>query len=228
LRWLLGLALAPTAAGALWAAAWNLSRLVAKPGAASPFLFGLGAYLAAHFLLARFSRIYVLGHELSHAIAAWMSGAKVLGFKVTKKGGHVDVSHSNAWIALAPYVVPLYALALVGLYRLMLWSPPHPFLLTRLAHRGFLFALGLAVSFHLVQTGDALWGQHQPDLDHAGGVVFSLAVIALANGFFFVLALKCLFPHAVSFAASAELVWKLTENCWGFLFAPIRGLAGLA
>lgn len=161
---------------------------------------------------------------MSHAIAAWMSGAKVLGFRIGKNSGHVDVSHSNAWIALAPYVVPIYALGLVGAYRLALWAPPYHFFVTRLAYQLFLFGMGLAVSFHVTQTFDALWGQHQPDLDHAGGVVFSLAVIAFANGLFFIVALKFLFPGAVSVERSLSMVWSFTATCWSYAYTPLGAL----
>lgn len=224
MKWLFGLALWPTAAGALWSAVWNLAHLAVKPGSAAPFLIGFASYVLAHLALARFTKVYILAHELSHAVAAWMSGAKVLGMKIGKSGGHVDVSHSNAWIALAPYVVPFYAMALVGLYRLMLWWPPHPFVAGRTGHQFFLFAMGVAVSFHVVQTFDALWGQHQPDLDHAGGAVFSLAVIALANGVVVVLALKCLFPAAVSVQVSAALAWRVTTRCWHFVASPAAAI----
>src|ERR1700733_1453965 len=168
MRRLLGLILWPTAAGALGAAVWTLTRLAVQPRLAVTFLAGFFGYAVLHFFYFRLrsAKVYVLGHEMTHALAAWMSGARVLGFSVGSKGGHVNVSHSNTWIALAPYMVPLYAISVLAAYRLLLWWAPHPVFSTHNAHQGFLFAMGVALSFHFVETIEALWVRHQPDLDH--------------------------------------------------------------
>src|SRR3974390_119106 len=128
MRWLLGLALWPTAASALGAAVWTIADLVSQPRLAISFLAGFFGYIVIHSYYLRFrsAKIYVLGHEMTHAVAAWMSGARVLGLSVGSKEGHVDVSHSNPWIALAPYVVPFYAVGVVIAYRILLWFKPHP------------------------------------------------------------------------------------------------------
>ena len=47
------------------------------------------------FLLPQAFRTYVLGHELSHAIAGLLMGAKVGKMKVGRDGGHVELSKSN-------------------------------------------------------------------------------------------------------------------------------------
>src|SRR5947209_7375633 len=70
------------------------------------FAAGVFSYFAFQWIFFRPMRTYVFGHELSHAIAAWMSGAKVKHFHVSKKGGSVTVSKSNFFVALAPYILP--------------------------------------------------------------------------------------------------------------------------
>src|SRR6267142_2104990 len=80
------------------------------------FFAGIVSYFAFQWVFFRPIRTYVFGHELSHALAAWMSGANVKHFRVSKRGGSVSVSKSNIFIALAPYILPLYALAAMAIY----------------------------------------------------------------------------------------------------------------
>lgn len=210
------------------AAASSLAALLKRPGDSRYFLIGCAAYPVLHVATTglgfdgprRF--LYVVGHELTHAAAAWMSGYNVNGFSVGAEGGHVDVSRSNWFIALAPYVVPLYALAVVLGYRLWLWYASVS--ASGLAHEVFLLALGAALSFHWLFTAGALWSVKQPDLDLAGGTIFSLVLICLGNGVVLLLALKCLFPRVVSLAAAARLAHEFTAGFWLGLFRLVPGV----
>ena len=159
---------------------------------------------------------------MTHALAAWTSGAKVLGFSVGSRAGHVDVSRSNTWIALAPYVVPFYAVGVAFAYRLLQWGASPSILLSPSSRWIFLLAMGVALAFHVVETAEALWGHHQPDLDDAGGVVFSMAVIILANAVLLIVVLKCLFPGAVSARASFDMIRTLTFRCWSIVLSAAR------
>ena len=60
--------------------------------------------------------IYVLGHELTHALWTWLFGGKVKKMKVSSSGGHVVISKTNFFIALAPYFFPLYAVIVVAVF----------------------------------------------------------------------------------------------------------------
>lgn len=231
IRFLLGIALLPSSGLTLWAAARTLGRLVSTAPSSYPFLAGLalgalgwlfGSYCVvadsgpAAFAGSLSRRVYVLGHELTHALAAWSVGAKVHGFHVAEDGGHVDLSHSNAFIALAPYCVPIYTVLVVAGYRAWLWLKPGAG-----AEALFLALMGLSLSFHLVKTAQALWETRQPDLAAAGGAVFSLAWISLANGLLLLLLLKALFPGHVGLSASLHQVAAETGAFWagvhGFL-----------
>lgn len=119
-------------------------------------------------------RIYVLGHELTHAIMAKAMGGKVFDFKATRNGGYVVTDKSNFWIALAPYFWPLYSIGVIAVYggvsifyNLQAYTP-------------VLFGLlGLTWAFHFSFT---LWmiPKGQTDLT-AHGTFFSLVVIYLLN-----------------------------------------------
>lgn len=233
-RLLIGLALIPAALASLSSAARVVSDAALQARTALPFMAGFLAYpvlyaglFAPHSrwaptLVTLFPiRAYVLGHELSHAFAAWLSGARVTGFFVSHKGGHVDLSHTNSFIALAPYFLPIYAAAAALAYRLLVGLGAVPAGWETFVYHGFLGLMGLSLSFHLIHTGEALWMEKQPDLRQGGGVVFSLAVIALANGIVVVLLMKCLFPNAVSVTQAAEAMAHATIASVGYAWRTV-------
>src|SRR5882762_2420149 len=56
-----------------------------------PILAGAGCWLAIYLLLPKPMWIYVLGHELTHALWTWALGGRVKKFKAAASGGHVVV-----------------------------------------------------------------------------------------------------------------------------------------
>jgi hypothetical protein len=88
-RILFGLVLMPTSVLTSWAAARALGLLAARSSSALPFLAGLAlspalwlagraaereGAAAAGWLAGLQRRVYVFGHELTHALAAWWVG----------------------------------------------------------------------------------------------------------------------------------------------------------
>ena len=218
----IGIALAPAAGATLFAAAKALAFLLQKPADTRYFLIGCVAYPIAHYATTGLGFdmprrvLYVFAHELTHAIVAWASGYRIHSFVVGKDGGHVDMSQSNVFVALAPYVVPFYALVVVAAYRVWLWKAQSS---TPLAHEVFLLCLGAALGFHWVFTWTALFTVDQPDLALAGGKLFSLVLIAFGNGAVVLAASKCLFPKLVSLEFAVHLVRDVTIAFWT---APLR------
>src|SRR5262249_14349432 len=136
-----------------------LERFKNVPEGSFYFLAGVVSYFAFQWVFFRPIRTYVFGHELSHALAAWMSGADVKHFHVSKKGGSVRVSKSNYFIALAPYIIPLYALlVMLGYFAAAYFYPGlHGY------WQSFLWLLGGTLGFHMALTTYAL-KMDQPDL----------------------------------------------------------------
>lgn len=223
-RLLIGVLLLPLSGSLLWVSAKTLAGVAVHSTTAAPFGAGLGIAFALwavrRWLIvdpvgpaawaargARWS--YVLGHELTHAMAAWATGGSVYAIAVGEKEGHVDLSHSSAFVALAPYCVPFYALAVALGYRLLLWARPDAG-----GEALFLFLLGGSLGAHLLFTWDSLTRTRQPDLDAAGGVLFSAALIAIANALMVMLLLKGLFPDAVPLLANLREAGGLTKRFW--------------
>lgn len=226
----------PLSAALAWSAASAFADVASLgAGASAPFLAGMGL-TAATWALGRYvveprgalawgargaRWAYVLGHELTHALAAWASGGKVFAIKVGEDGGHVDLSESGAFVALAPYCVPFHALLVVVGYRLLLWLRP-----AAQADSLFLLLMGGALAFHGLMTWQTLTQVRQPDLAAAGGAVFSAALIVLVNGAAMLLLLKALFPEAVPLAArlrqAGEAAWGFWTGAWGWTAPAAR------
>ena len=139
-----------------------------------PLLAGAACWLVIFFLLPKPMWLYVLGHELTHALWTWLFGGRVKKLKVTSAGGHVVISKSNFVIALAPYFFPLYAVLVVAgfaLGRLIWnWQGSLPW---------FHLAVGAAYAFHVTFTGHILQTE-QSDITSQGWL-FSAVVIFLGN-----------------------------------------------
>ena len=236
-RQLIGAALLPSAVFMALAAARSVAGLTTHGQAAWPFLAGLGltalfwwfgrytvesvetAAFPIRWAAALTRRGYVFGHELTHALAAWSVGAKVLGFAAGEDSGHIDLSRTNAFVALAPYCVPIYTLVVVAGYRVLLWLRPGA-----QAHALFLALIGVSIGFHLLKTFETIWDARQPDLPAAGGVVFSVSWIVMVNALTVLLLAKALFPAAVELAGSARGVWARTAAFWSGLYGVIEPL----
>lgn len=164
----------------------TLFQRVTDPGFAGHFwkteaflYFAVGFVLHGGWFLTRlfqplFLYLYVLGHELTHAVFVYLCFGRVTGFSVGLDGGHVVTNKSNIVIALSPYFIPFWAAVVVVLMTVtgLLVDLPH--------HDRILFGLiGATWSFHLFWT---LWiiPRDQPDLKE-NGTFFSLTVIYLVN-----------------------------------------------
>ena len=113
------------------------------------FLLGAGAYLVLHLVFWRPVYLYILGHELIHAISTWICGGKVKSIKVTSKGGTLWTTKSNFFISLSPYFFPIYTVLLSLLYFIisLFHNIDHyiPF---------FIASIGFSLAFHIVLTID--------------------------------------------------------------------------
>src|SRR5213593_2215443 len=81
-----------------------------------PMLAGAACWLVILLLLPRPMWIYVFGHELTHALWAWLFGGRVRKFKATSQGGQVVTTKSNFLIALAPYFFPVYVALVLAIF----------------------------------------------------------------------------------------------------------------
>lgn len=174
MKFIIALLLLPVCAGAAQALWLVLQHSGSADRTWVPFLAGAACWLVVLWLLPKPLWLYVLGHELTHAIWTWIFGGQVKKIKVTSSGGHVILSKSNFVIGLAPYFFPLYAVLVVVVFALgnWLWN-----------WRGFLpwfhLCLGAAYAFHVTLTFSVLQTRQTDITDQ--GYLFSAVIIFLGN-----------------------------------------------
>ncbi|HZT23347.1 MAG TPA: M50 family metallopeptidase [Verrucomicrobiae bacterium] len=173
-KFLVALLLLPFCVGAAQA----LWRVLKTCGGADttwiPLLAGAACWLVIFLLLPRPMWIYVLGHELTHALWSWLFGGRVKKMKVSSRGGHVVITKSNFLVVLAPYFFPLYAVIIVVIFAVGRWVWDE---------RGglvyFHLLVGAAYAFHVTLTIHALQTR-QTDIT-SQGYLFSAVIIFLGN-----------------------------------------------
>lgn len=118
--------------------------------------------------------VYVLGHELTHALAAIVSFGRVQSVHVDMSGGYVETDADNLFIALSPYFVPLWMLCWLGVLYVLNFFFPFD------SYGAWLYGgLGFWWVFHLYWT---VWiiPREQPDMLE-NGLVFSMLLVMLVN-----------------------------------------------
>ena len=141
---------------------------------------GMVVFIVVWMVLPTPVRLYVLGHELTHAMWGLAFGARVSDLKVGVTGGSVRLTKSNVWITLAPYFFPFWTMAVVGL-ALAVRAVMH------FTHPGvplpvpwlWMFAVGFTWCFHACFTIRSLM-QPQPDVQEYGRI-FSWTLILVCN-----------------------------------------------
>jgi hypothetical protein len=174
IKFIVAVLLLPVCAGAAMAF-WRVLR---ASGSADttwvPLIAGAACWMVIFLMLPKPMWIYVFGHELTHALWAWLFGGQLKKFKVSSSGGHVVVSKNNFLIVLAPYFFPLYAAIVVVIFAIdhLIWDW-HGYLVY------FHLLIGAAYAFHVTLTAHAL-KTRQTDIT-SQGYLFSAVIIFLGN-----------------------------------------------
>jgi len=167
-----------------------------------PMLAGAAGWLAIFLFLPKPTWVYVVGHEMTHAVWTWLFGGKVKRFKASSDGGHVIVTKNNFLIVLAPYFFPFYAVLLVGVFWVgdFIWHwQPYATV--------FHLLLGAAYAFHLTLTVEIL-KTRQSDIT-SQGYIFSAAAIFLGNALVLLFGVPLLTKQVTLYNA---LTWWLDCN----------------
>jgi len=174
IKFIIAILLLPVCAGAA-RALWLVLRACGNVDTTwVPLIGGAACWLVIFVWLPKPMWIYVLGHELTHALWTWLFGGQVKKMKVTSSGGHVVISKTNFVIALAPYFFPLYAVIVIGVFALgnLIWGW-HGYLVW------FHLCVGAAYAFHVTLTFHTLQTRQSDITSH--GYLFSAVVIFLGN-----------------------------------------------
>lgn len=178
-RFLLAIAALPLAWGVTHACLDVLRMIPVKGSTVFPpellaVFAGLVVHLVVWIAFPAPVRLYVLGHELTHAVWGLLFGARVSNLRVGLKGGSVTLTKSNVWITLAPYFFPFYTiLVVVAALVVRAFASPLP------GACAWLFAVGYTWCFHCCFTIRSL-SQNQPDAQEYG-YAFSYVFIWIFN-----------------------------------------------
>ncbi len=212
LKFLFALILLPTVFFTLAETGRILLAVLGHASAAVSFIAGGLVYSGIHYGYYNFSRPYVFVHEMTHAVAALLCGCRIKDVSVGEDSGYVKMDRCNAFVVLAPYFVPGYVVLTVLTYVIGdLFIDLTPY------RQVFLFLVGFFTVFHFIQTFKTLFEADQPDLQLAGGKIFSVIMIIFANLTALALLLKGLFPEQVALGAAASRVFWGTVNVWRIL-----------
>ncbi len=192
------------------------------PSGAVALFIGMAAFLLVRVVASDPVRLYVLGHELTHALWGLAFGARVSRLKVGARGGSVRLTKSNVWITLAPYFFPFWtmlvvalALAVRGVMRFTHPDARFP------APWAWTFAVGFTWCLHLCFTIRSLM-QTQPDVEEYGRV-FSWTLILACNLIGAILWIAC--TTDVAFGAVASRLASNAAHAYSAVWATCRSLA---
>lgn len=183
LRWVVAGMLLPLCWVTLWTLMSQFSHAALEQGfwqTAEFWHFAIGVMLMIGWFCSAlmqnfFLYLYVLGHEVTHALFVYFCFGKVTAFRVSASGGYITTTKTNLLIALSPYFVPIWSVVAVvaycGLKAVAAFSAEWD--------KVFYGVMGLTWTFHMVWT---LWmiPRDQPDLKENGRVL-SLVVILGGN-----------------------------------------------
>ena len=183
MRWSLALMLLPLC----WVTSWTFLSRFSQAAVDQDFwktaefwYFATGALVMVGWfwsglLQSFFLYLYVLGHELTHALFVVLYRGKVTDFHVSTSGGYITTNKTNLIIALSPYFVPFWSVVCAVLYAVVRYFAG----LSQEWDRLLYAVMGITWTFHMVWT---LWmiPRDQPDLKE-NGTFLSLVVIYLAN-----------------------------------------------
>ncbi|MEA3307669.1 MAG: M50 family metallopeptidase [Elusimicrobiota bacterium] len=177
-----------------------------------PFTIGFILYIPFHYYNKHSSYLYVLAHELTHAVAAILNGIRLKKISVGKNNGYVTLSRDNHFISLAPYFIPFYAIIISMIYFIIGGF-------TDLSKYRIIFVtlIGFFTSFHIVNAIEiTFFGPLQSDLKKAGGRVYSFSIIILLNCLALIVIFKALYPDLIYLQEILKGTLKNSKNIIGF------------
>jgi hypothetical protein len=210
LKWPVAIAAVVFLPGLLYALYFVVRGIVEHPGNCVPFLIGAGGYAVLFIGLAR-RRVgfwTILEHELTHALFAWATFHRVVGFSAMRSGGHTRYVGTGNWlITIAPYFFPTFTVLVIG--ALLVLPAEHLYVGS--------IVLGIGVAHHILST----WSEahrHQTDLADVGWL-WSWMFLPAINAFTLGLVL--------SFAAGARSLTAHLAHVKGASLAFFERLAAL-
>ncbi|MDA3873834.1 MAG: hypothetical protein PF795_07725 [Kiritimatiellae bacterium] len=173
------------------------------------FAIGAFSWLVIFLLITRPVKSYILAHELTHLLAAWLTGVPAGQLTFHRDGGSVEVARTTLWISLAPYFVPFYCLLVLCVHVVaQLWWDPARW------EFALPFLLGLTWSYHLCFTLYSL-SRTQSDIQPYG-LLGAYPLIAAVNLLMLCLAISAVNTHPLS--ADLHVFWQHQQHTYTAIY----------
>lgn len=212
LKTVTGILLLPLAVGVWRAFYLQISGIAFNSGTLLLIERGVLFYLLFHVFIIQPIYLYVLGHEVVHVLATWMTGGRVVSFKIASSGGNVVTSKTNFFIELSPYFVPFYTIMLGIIFCVLDTMQTDIVYMPSI----FVFLVGATMAFHFVMTSEAIRAQ-QSDIIRSG-VIFSFVTIFIGNLMVVIAVFTPLFD-GISFIQFIKGSWASSCEIYKMLYA---------
>jgi len=155
------------------------------------FLAGFVIFFGVFLIKSVPGRVYVFGHELTHAFWTILFRGKIKEFNVSSKNGSVVTTKNNFLISLAPYFFPIYTFLIIFIfYSLAFFLPVSNYI------EWLFFFVGISYAFHICLTAESL-SIGQSDVRKTGKI-FSYVIIAIFNIIIAVVMIKFITPDKIA------------------------------
>jgi len=143
---------------------------------------GFMLFTFVYFIFGPPVKTYVIEHEFTHIIFAFLSGVKVKSVSFNSRNSHVKTEKVNIAIALAPYSFPLYTLIIILFYKII-----SNFYKSNIFSTISYFLIGVSLAFHIVVTIHYIQID-QPDMKKYGYIsslvfILSWSIVVLSGIF---------------------------------------------
>jgi len=174
------------------------------------FLAGFVIFFAVFLIKSTPSKVYVFGHELTHAFWTILFRGKIKEINVSSKNGSVVATKSNFLISLAPYFFPVYTFLIIFIFYILAFFLP----VSKYIEWLFFF-VGISYSFHIFLNFESL-STGQSDVKKTGKI-FSYIVIAILNIIIAVVVLKFITPEKIILKKYFFESWTVALNLCEFV-----------
>ncbi|MDO8735263.1 MAG: hypothetical protein Q7K21_08925 [Elusimicrobiota bacterium] len=185
------------------------------------FLTGFVIFFAVFLIKSVPGRVYVFGHELTHAFWTLLFRGKIKEFNVSSKNGSVVATKSNFLISLAPYFFPVYTFLIIFIFYILAFFLP----VSKYIEWLFFF-VGISYAFHVFLNIEAL-SIGQPDVKKTGKL-FSYIIIIILNIIIAVVVIKFITPDKITlkryFFESWTVALNLCEFVWRYIVKSFKNV----
>ena len=173
-------------------------------GDAMLFLCGIVAFALVNLFSKGRPFLYVFAHEVSHAIASFLTGSKVHSIYVSGSGGTTKTEKCNLAILLFPYIFPFFSVCILALYWALDWAGD-----VHALNPYFYFLMGLTLTHHLFLTCYFIF-KGQSDMRKAEPVL-ALGLVVFLNAVILTAFAGDLFPDISVMRTLGRALWFYKE-----------------